>query len=240
MSLVDEYTLLLIKQYWEKPKAKAEIQAKASGWQRTADLFQSFETAYDLDTAVGKQLDVLGKIVGIPRLVPAVIPRIFFGFDNNPNSKGFADRFNISVEGAPFSGRFQPQYTSQELDDNQYRRLIRVKVALNVTSVYIASDERISIQDVINQAFRGRAYVVDNQDMSLTLYVTPSVPDEELRLIRRLELLPKPQGVRYSFVILAEPGETFGFATNPNSKGFADRFDPAREGGVFARALING
>lgn len=240
MSLIDEYTLLLIKQYWEKPKAKAEIQAKASGWQRIAELFQSFETAYDLDAAVGHQLDVLGKIVGIPRLVPAVIPRIFFGFDNNPNSKGFADRFNISVESAPFSGRFQPQYTSQELDDNQYRQLIRVKVALNVSSAYIASDERISIQDVINQAFRGRAYVVDNQDMSLTLYVTPSVPDEELRLIRRLELLPKPQGVRYSFVILAEPGKTFGFATNPNSKGFADRFDPTREGGVFARALING
>lgn len=238
--MIDEYTLLLIKQYWEQPRAKAEVQLRLQGYSKIADLIRAFETEYDLDTARGKQLDVLGKIAGVPRLVPAVIQRILFGFDINPNSRGFADRFNPLREGAPFLRRFESPFTSQELDDNQYRRLIRAKVALNVCSAYISSDERISVQDVINQAFGGRAYVIDNQDMSLTLYVSPSVSQDELRLIRRLGLLPKPQGVRYSFVILAEPGLTFGFANNPNSKGFADRFDPTREGGIFARALING
>ena len=240
MSLTDEYTLMLIKQYWEKPRAKAEIELQASTWERIADLLRAFETEYDLDFARGVQLDVLGKIVGIPRVVPAVLERITFGFDADPNSRGFADRFDALREGAPFSRHFEPAYTSQQLDDNQYRRLIRAKVTLNVCSAYIASDDRISIQDVINQAFGGRAYVVDNQNMSLTLYISPSVSLDELRLIRRLGLLPKPQGVRYSFVVLAEPGVTFGFDSNPNSLGFADRFDPTREGGIFARALING
>lgn len=238
--IVDQYTLMLIKQYWEKPKARAEIQLKMRAWQKIVDLLRAFEVEYDLDHARGKQLDILGKIAGIPRIVPMVLPRIAFGFDNNPNSRGFADRFNALREGAPFARRFEPQYTSMQLTDNQYRRLIRAKVSLNVTSAYIASDERISIQDVINQAFAGRAYVVDNQDMSLTLYVSPSVSLDKLRLIRRLNLLPKPQGVRYSFVILAEPGVTFGFSNNPNSRGFADRFDPTRKGGIFARRLING
>jgi len=240
MSLIDQYTLLLIKQYWEKPRARAEIELQMDGWQRLADLIRAFEVEYDLDFARGVQLDVLGKIVGVPRIVPAVLSRITFGFDNNPNSRGFADRFNVSREGAPFFRRFEPQYTSQQLTDNQYRRLIRAKVALNVCSAYIASDDRISIQDVINQAFDGRAYVVDNQNMSLTLYVSPSVSLDELRLIRQLGLLPKPQGVRYSFVIQAEPGVTFGFDSNPNSIGFADRFDPSRVGGIFARKVING
>lgn len=240
MSLIDQYTLLLIKQYWEKPRARAEIELQMGGWQRLAALIRAFEVEYDLDFARGVQLDVLGKIVGVPRIVPAVLTRITFGFDNNPNSRGFADRFNVSREGAPFARRFEPQYTSQQLTDDQYRRFIRAKVALNVCSAYIASDDRISIQDVINQAFDGRAYVVDNQNMSLTLYVSPSVALDELRLIRQLGLLPKPQGVRYSFVIQAEPGVTFGFDSNPNSIGFADRFDPSRVGGIFARKVING
>lgn len=237
---IDQYTMLLIKQYWEKPRAKAEVRLKMGAWQKVVDLLRAFEVEFDLDHARGKQLDTLGKIVGIPRVVPMVLPRIAFGFADNPNSRGFADRFNVIREGAPFARRFEPQYTSMQLSDNQYRRLIRAKVSLNVTSAYIASDDRISIQDVINQAFTGRAYVVDNQDMSLTLYVSPTVSLDELRLIRQLGLLPKPQGVRYSFVILAEPGVTFGFRNNPNSRGFADRFDPTRKGGIFARRLING
>lgn len=240
MSLADEYTLMLIKQYWEKPKARAEIELQMGGWERIADLLRAFEVEFDLDHARGRQLDILGKIAGIPRVVPAVLTRVTFGFDVNPNSRGFADRFNELREGAPFARRFEPPYTSQQLTDNQYRRLIRAKVALNVTSAYMASDDRVSIQDVINQAFDGRAYVVDNQDMSLTLYVSPSVSLDELRLIRQLNLLPKPQGVRYSFVILAEPGVTFGFDNNPNSLGFADKFDPSRIGGIFARKIVNG
>jgi hypothetical protein len=238
--IIEQYTLMLIKQYWEKPKARAEIELKMRAWQKIVDLLRAFEVEFDLDHARGKQLDILGKIAGVPRIVPMVLPRIAFGFSNNPNSKGFADRFNFLRESAPLARRFEPKYTSMQLTDNQYRLLIRAKVSLNVTSAYIASDERISIQDVINQVFAGRAYVIDNQDMSLTLYISPSVSLDELRLIRRLNLLPKPQGVRYSFVILAEPGVTFGFNNNPNSKGFADRFDPTRQGGIFARRLING
>ena len=143
--IVDQYTLMLIKQYWEKPKARAEMQLKMRAWQKIVDLLRAFEIEFDLDHARGKQLDVLGKIVGVPRIVPTVLPRIAFGFDNNPNSRGFADRFNSLRESAPFARKFEPKYTSMQLTDNQYRRLIRAKVSLNVTSAYIASDERMSI-----------------------------------------------------------------------------------------------
>jgi hypothetical protein len=238
--IIDQYTLLLIKQYWEKTRAKAEIEHMMTGWQRIADLMRSFEVEFDLDTARGRQLDVLGKIAGVPRVVPAVLPRVRFGFDQNPNSRGFADRFNLLRESAPFADRFEPLFTSQQLDDPQYRQLIRVKVAKNICAAVMTSDERISIQDVIVSAFTGRAYVVDNQDMTLTLYVSPSVSLDELRLIRQLDLLPKPQAVRYKFVVQAEPSVTFGFSSNPNSIGFADRFDSTRQGGIFARKVING
>ena len=238
MSLVSEYTNLLIKQYWEKPKAKSEIQLKSETWETARAFLKSLDDAFDLDLAVGAQLDVLGRIVGIPREVPDVVENTYFGFDNNPDSLGFADKFNALRIGGPFFDRFSNQYTSLQLNDNDYRFFIRVKVALNWASAYVSSDDRISIQDVIISAFAGRAYVVDNLDMTLTLYVSPSVSLQRLRLIRRLNLLPKPQGVRYDIIVQAEPGITFGFASNLNSVGFADRFDSGREGGFLARKVI--
>jgi len=238
VALTEELTNLLIKQYWEKPKAKAEIQLLASKWEQAIALLSALDPAFDLDNAVGPQLDVLGRIVGISRSVPSVIPKIYFGFSANPDSKGFASKFNQSRIGGPFYSKFSSAFTDLQLGDNDYRFFIRVKASLNRASGYLSSDHYIGIQDVVLAAFNGRAYVVDNLDMTLTLYVSPVVSLDRLRLIRALNLLPKPQAVRYKVIIQAEPGITFGFSANPNSRGFASKFDPSRIGGHFARKVI--
>ena len=236
--VIDQSALMLIKQYWEKPRAKAEIEAMLGNWQTIADLFRSFDHAFDLDFAVGNQLDIIGRIVGISRNVPAVVPRVRFGFSINPVCVGFADRFDFTRISAPFLSRFDQAFTSQQLDDAEYRRVIRVKIAKNSCAAYMSSTDRNSLQDVIRLAFNDRAYVTDNKDMTLTLYVSPSVSLDEIRLLLRLDLLPRPQAVYYKIIILAEPMQTFGFSLNPNSLGFSDRFDTARVGGNLARKFI--
>lgn len=238
MALTDELTNLLIKQYWEKDKAKAEIGLQASTWDACRAFLSALDPAFDLDNAVGAQLDVLGRIVGISRSVPDVIPKIYFGFSINPMNKGFASKFDPLRVGGPFYDKFSSAFTDFQLGDSDYRFFIRVKAALNRASGYLSSDIYPDIQDVVLAAFDGRAYVVDNLDMTLTLYVSPTVSLDRLRIIRSLNLLPKPQGVRYHVIIQAEPGSTFGFANNPMSKGFADKFDPLRDGGILARKVI--
>jgi len=238
MAMVDETVNLLIKQYWEKPKAKAEIELQASTWETTRAFLDALDQAFDLDNAIGAQLGVLGRIVGISRSVPDVIPKIYFGFSINPNNEGFASKFNPSRIGGPFYSKFTSAFTDLQLGDSDYRFFIRVKAAKNRASGYVSSDKHIGIQSVVLSAFDGQAYVVDNLDMTLTLYVSPTVSLDRLRLIQILDLLPKPQGVRYKVVIQAEPGLTFGFSNNPDSKGFASKFDPLREGGFFARKVI--
>lgn len=203
MTFVTDYQNLLIKQYWEKPKAYAEIGLQAGTWERVYDFLAEFLTEFDIDLATGDRQDILGRVVGITRQVP-----------------------DVSGGG------------SFELNDTDYRFFLRVKIAKNSGTAFMVSDDRISIQDVINQAFEGEAYVVDNQDMSLTLYVSPTVAVERLDAVRSLDLLPKPQGVRY-FIVQAEVGDTFGFADNPDSKGFANKFDMAGEPGApFATKVI--
>lgn len=59
------YSNLLILQYHNKPKAKATVEAVTSVL--PDELIQEVNNGFNVDTAVGKQLDTLGSIVGVDR-----------------------------------------------------------------------------------------------------------------------------------------------------------------------------
>lgn len=173
--IINRYTLMLIKQYWEKPKAKSEIQAMLRHWQIIADFIRNPDN-FDLDQVTGYRLDVIGRIIGLARSVPEVIAKIFFGFDGHINSAGFSSKSDVSFIGAPFFRKFAPAYGDYQLGDNEYRRFLKVKIAKNAASSTISSDDRVSLQEVIQAAFNGEAYVTDRKDMTLALNISPKVP----------------------------------------------------------------
>ena len=239
MSFESEYVNLLIKQYWEKPKAAAEIEMMAGTWRKTFEWIDSFSGEFDLDNATGDRLDIIGRIVGIKRIVQFVVPKIAFGFDENPNARGFDDKFSPLADRAPFQDKFERAYTSLQLNDVAYRYFIRAKISKNVGGPHLADDQGLSIQSAISTLFDGLAYVIDKKDMTLSLYVSPQFNLDQLRTIMRLNLLPKPQGVEYYIIAQAAPGETFGFADNVNSLPFADKFDSINQpGGRLANKVI--
>lgn len=66
MSALDTYySNLLILQYHNKPKAKATIEATVG--LLPDDLILEVINGFDIETAVGKQLDILGIYVGVDR-----------------------------------------------------------------------------------------------------------------------------------------------------------------------------
>lgn len=237
--IINRYTLYLIKQYWEKPKAKAEIENLMYDWQQIGDFIREFGNNFDIDNAEGAVLDLIGRIVGLSRQVNEVTPINYFGFDINPDASGFGSITNPDRPSATFFRVGQQTHTPLQLQDPEYRKFLKVKIAKNNCSPFLVSDDRVSLQQVVFDAFQGRAYVVDNKDQSLTLYVSPLVSDDELRLILNLDILPRPATFDYRVVIQAEPGETFGFSKNPASKTFGSISDPLRDGGLFAR-IYNG
>ena len=220
---IDQYKNLLILQYSDLEKAVAEIELQSSTWSKVFDLLNSFFDEFDLDQAFGDRLDIIGRIVGVPRIVPDGLLKKYFGFPDNPESltfgKGkFFDLFKDSI------------YTDTELNDTQYRFFIRSKISKNITSAYMVNDDRISLQETIQFLFSGLAFVTDGQDMTLDLYVDVSFPVENLLILTALDLLPKPQGVRYDQFFSYSVDGTFGFSSNPNAVGFG--------AGIFAKIII--
>ena len=89
-------------QYRGKPKASAEINLLAGA--ATGDMFiQDVQDAFDVTTAVGPQLDILGKYIGLSRQVPETLSRPFFGFveydGSSTNTNGFQDYGSLPILG---------------------------------------------------------------------------------------------------------------------------------------------
>lgn len=210
--MAEYYSYLLERQYWEKPKARAEIEAYSEQVYKSASLLEQIDNAFDLANAGSDQLDIIGRIVGVTRTVPLVIAKKYFGFSINPDASGFGDKFDASRTSAALRDKFSRAYTSQQLDNGDFLFFIRAKIAFNSVRATMMDADGLSIQDVIQQLFEGYAYVVDNQDMTLTLYVSPFFDSDRLTLIERLDILPKPQGVRYIIQIQGSP-----VIVNPNN-----------------------
>lgn len=206
-----EYEKLLILQYSDKPKASGTISAIVQRFKSIFDIIEQFETAFDLDNAVGHQLDIIGKIVRISRNVEGVIPKIFFGFDGFTNTAGFGL--------APFYTLDQAQYTDTQLTDSDYRFFIRLKIAKNHAKATMADDNGSNLNAIVFNMFDGFAYLVDNKDMTVTLYVENSPKSYLLPYAISLDLIPLPQAVGIKYVS-TYGAESFGFSNNPNASGF--------------------
>lgn len=232
---VDNYEKLLIIQYSDKPKAIGSVRAILSAYENVYEGAMSLEEAFDLDTAVGKQLDIIGKIVGISREVPFAVPKNFFGFEDNVDTAyPFDDKF-LSVNTYPMKDKFELDYSTGILDDYRFRFFIKSKIAKNYTVAKVYSETGVSLPSTLDYLFEGKSYVVDNKNMSMTIYIDREFDTSMIQYIKQLDLIPRPQGVRYRAVIQYAESSTFGFGDN--NTGFGDKFSSPIES-YFAEKLI--
>lgn len=220
--LVNHYVNLLAFEFWEKPKANAEVTLLAEEWADLFDFYKSFEQEFNLDNAYGDRLVKIAALVGQPLVIDEGVLKTFFGFALSAVTGTFSQAPMFSIIND--SG-----LTSTELSDGQLRLFIRARIAKNSAAAVMVSDTQTSIQAATQLLFNNRAFVVNNFNMWLTYYVDETVPEDELLLIINADLLPTPQGVGARFIVYRE-GETFGFANNSNAKTFG--------AGIFARLVV--
>jgi hypothetical protein len=193
--LITYYQNLLIIQYYTKPRARATIAELVE--QVLADqIIQKVADAYDIDTAVGVQLDVLAEYRGLSRSYPGVIVEksdwsLVSYTDPDPDSYlGWAEYADSDPTWywRTYADEVPPTY---KLTDEELRQLIKYKADVD------ASDYSMkSIDLILKKYFDDYVLLTDNRDMTIKYTHNPSDPGHLFYIVNSIGALPKPAGVR--------------------------------------------
>ncbi len=173
-------------QYRDKPKAVAwyEIARKLGGSIEAAA--QAVRKSYDIDTAVGEQLNVIGRIVVAPRSFVGSIPM-------NPALFDLTDGDEFGDDGAMFSALTIDQ--DGQLSDDLYRLVIKAKIIKNngdatIENILDGMNFLLPRADVLR--------VTDGEDMSFSIEFYGQITNIERFALLNAGLVPKPQSVRFN------------------------------------------
>lgn len=186
------YADLLIVQYKDNPKASAMIKLLVN--QATCDgLAQDEAEAFNLETAIGAQLDILGRIVGVPRNVQGlVIGRDFYNFTTYASgaSNGFASYADAVYPTEIYWLRIiDVSSASYAMTDSEMRTIIKLKIELNTKN-----SSTKDINDILWEFFGDDVEFIDNKDMSITYNISTDI-QQVMEIAVFLGYLPKPMGV---------------------------------------------
>lgn len=78
-------------EYSDKPDFLAYLSAILSQSENIETAGQAILASVDIDIAVGSQLDLIGRIVGLGRSLPHALPLPFFGFDSTANGQPYGN-----------------------------------------------------------------------------------------------------------------------------------------------------
>ncbi|MDD2775517.1 MAG: DUF2612 domain-containing protein [Gallionella sp.] len=174
-------------------QSKPDFMSMVSGLmavalQGQATLLSMQNEAFDVDQAIGSQLDAVGLWVGITRNLNAPITNVYFSFD----VAGLG--FDQGVWYSPLD----PTSGTVTLPDNVYRVLIEAKIEFNTWS---GQNQDVSaILTVLTSTFPSTAiWQVDNQNLSVTtnfaVFSAVGAPPILVGLIDSGKFSVKPAGV---------------------------------------------
>lgn len=193
MDLREYYSNLLIVQYHEKSKAIAETQLNASTF--SGDwLMGDIQDITDVDTAIGKQLDLIGKIVGISRIAQGfTFGTPYYSYDDESDPMSSPQGKGMSDIGSPVQAEFKDyervRKSVYSMSDGLYRKMIKLKILKNNTNGTLKE-----IDEGLQSVFGGDITIVDNYNMTATITVQSS-SELDGRLANFLGLFPRPLGV---------------------------------------------
>lgn len=155
-----DYADLITSEHRSKPRFVATVSASVEPAVEVQAVLDGLPAEFDLDTAIGVQLDAVGAWAGISRLISIPLIQVWFSLDI----------VGRGLDEGIWKGPYDPETGIYALDDDTYRRLIRLKIIVNSWDGL-----KGSIEDAMRAfyAFDGaNLLVLDNQDMSMTVCVS--------------------------------------------------------------------
>ena len=121
MAQLTDYTDLVTSEHSDKPRFMATLSAVAQCFVDLQNGLIDIPDEFDLDNAVGVQLDAVGLWVGISRKVNTPLAGVYFSFDTA----------GLGFDQGVWQGPFDPTTGVTSLDDDTYRLLLRAKIGAN-------------------------------------------------------------------------------------------------------------
>ena len=188
----------LLSQYVDSPTLVGLLQSFNDAVDPTINIASFYSNIWNVATAVGNGLDIWGQIVGVSRYLQ-VSASNYLGFEEAytaPTATTGPQPFGQ----APF-GSGTALTTTFALADAQYRRLILVKAAANISNLSIPSinallQAEFSTSDGINPY--GSAYVINSGSMSFQYHLTFVPSAVQIAIINNSGVFPRPAGVSVS------------------------------------------
>lgn len=195
MPMLDDYLNLATSLYRGKPKFMALCTSLVGPLVDQQALLEAIRAGFDLDSAVGVQLDKVGEWVGRTRYLDAPLVGVYFAWDTPGVGWG---------EGS-WKGPYDPDSGMVALPDDAYRTLLRAKIAANAWDGTIPG-----AYEVWETLFADSGSIIviqDNQDMSMVVGVAGISLDAVMRALLVGGYIPlKPEGVRISYYAVPPGG----------------------------------
>lgn len=193
--IINYYVNLLIIQYNQLPNARATIAIFIQQLLANGVLFD-IRDGYNLETAVGVQLDVLAKYIGVDRFFTAQSLDGYFGLlgytdtdETYTSLIGFSKYSDFEEKPGNWLIYNDIASTTYSLPDAEFRILLKLKILQNNCN---HSDKEIN--DGIFEIFGISLLMQDNFDMTMTYIVDPSI-STIINIANEKGILPKPMGV---------------------------------------------
>lgn len=204
---VQKYLDLITSEHNKQPNYMAMLAAVFQPLADSEAVANGMAVLFDIDTALGLQLDIIGLWVGRSRFLTVPITGVFFTFNTGPG-------FNLGI----LRGRFDQTNELSRLPDEQYRTLLKATIAANHWNGTVPG--ATAAYAIVFGPLGYQMLIVDHQDMTMTVILGGPVPDAlTLALLLGGYLSLKPMGVRITdYVVSANSSKKiFAFNAPPTS-----------------------
>lgn len=167
---MSKYTDLITNYHRGKPLFVDHVDLSTRPLTDISVTLQNLLTVFDIDSAVGVQLDVLGEWIGRTRIVSEPISGVYFSFDTE----------GLGWDQGVWQGPYDPDAGFTSLSDGTYRIVLKAKIAINSWD-----GQNDSLPPILESALEGsglKMQIVDNQDMTISVWV---FPEEDISLVSR-------------------------------------------------------
>lgn len=213
---MDNYKDTILAQYANSPTITALVDFTNAWIDPAADLDSFYSYVFDVATAQGFGLDLIGKIVDIGRLIQVPVNQSYFGFKGDSSARPF--------NAAPFYSGPAGTY-AVALSDDAYRTLILVKALANITDCTAQN-----LNKLLTLLFPGqRCYVADLGSMQLRYVFEFALTPVQMSIMTTASAIPRPAGVLAQIMSYDAPN-TFGFAGSGGQNfNHGEFFNPATD-----------